>query len=246
MRLSFGVSRTEKEGMDLKKVCGLLFFCTLLTLLPAEAYLVRKGDSLASLSQKFHVAAEFWKAVDPHRNWDTLVAGQTLQLPDRHEVAVGETWYSLARKWGVEVAQLQVFNGVTAGGTLKAGAVLWVPPPNAAATKSFWPLTANYRVDGGRLKMVSFLVPGTSFESVSDGTVVFAGEYRGVGKVILVESPGKVLFGYGNFDLTSVSFGDRVKVGQVLGKTSPRTTARLVFFVSKEGASLDAAKTPRE
>ncbi|MEI8093974.1 MAG: LysM peptidoglycan-binding domain-containing protein [Spirochaetales bacterium] len=231
--------------MDLRKVSGLLFFSLLLRFLAAEDYLVLKGESLATLTAKFHVSVESWKAIDPTFDWKRLTPGQKLKLPERHVVAAGETLYSLARKWGVEVADILALNALEDGKALRAGGTLWIPSRSVVPKKGFWPLEASARPDGGKLKSVSFLLPGSDFVSVSDGTVVFTGEYRGVGKVILVESAAKVLFGYGNFEDSSLKWGQKVTKGQALGKTSARTTERLLFFVSKDGAALDPAQASR-
>jgi LysM repeat protein len=232
--------------MDLKKVSCLLFFSFLAATLPCEDYKIQKGDSLVTLTQKFGVSAESWKSLDPERDWSTLTTGETLKLPTRHSVISGDTLYSLAKSWGVEVADIRALNGLETGTALKIGAMLWVPAPQSSEPKGYWPVSGKPKSDSGRLKAVSFPVSGANFLSVTDGTVVFSGEYRGVGKVILVESPAKVVFGYGNFENALLKWGDKVAKGQVLGKTSSRVTERLSFFVSKDGEPLDPAKVARE
>jgi LysM repeat protein len=232
--------------MDLKKVSCLLFFSLLTVALPCEDYKIQQGDSLSTLTQKFHVSPDSWKNVDPERDWTTLATGETLKLPSRHPVVAGDTLYSLGKTWGVEIADILALNGLSAGTALRAGTMLWVPVPQTSEQKGYWPVAGKPKSDSGRLKAVSFPVSGANFFSVTDGTVVFSGEYRGVGKVILVESPAKVVFGYGNFEDTALKWGDKVSKGQVLGKTSSRATERLSFFVSKSGEPLDPAKVPRE
>jgi len=232
--------RTEIEGMDLQKVACLLFFSSMVfPVLTAEAYVIKKGDTLATVSRQYQVTPEVLKGVLPDQNWDKLPLGGILDLPARHVVVAGDTLYSLAKTWGVDVASIRALNRLSVSSPLRAGVTILVPEPKEVLVPGFWPVVAKPQKVDGKRQAVSFALAGSDFVSVSDGTVVYEGEYRGIGRVILVENKEKIVFGYGSFESSVVRFGQAVTKGQILGKTSVRPTVQLVFYASFKGEPLD-------
>jgi len=98
---------------------------------------------------------------------------------------------------------------------------------------------------GDKLKSVQFPTSGEAFRSVSSGTVVYRGEFRGVGRVLLVQGGDKTVFAYGNFETATVEFGQTVAAGQVLGNTSSRPAQKLLFFAFRDSQSLDVFTAKR-
>jgi len=240
------VSQTEIEGMDLPKVSCLLFFSLAAAFpLTSEAYVVQKGDSLSSLAKKYQVAPEVLKGGLPDQDWDKLTQGLTLELPKRYRVVPGDTLYSLAKAWGVEIADIRGLNRLEVSAGLKSGSTLLVPERPKTEVPGFWPVASVPRKETGKRLSVSFGSPGSAFVSVSDGTVVFEGEYRGIGRVILVENPEKTVFGYANYESALVRFGQAVAKGMVLGKTSDRPAERLHFFATRQSEPLDPFSAKR-
>jgi len=224
------------------KVSGLLFFALFLSFtLAAEDYRVQKGDSAASISQKAKVPAELLLRANPDQDWDQLKAGDRVVIPERYVVKAGDTLYSLCRLWGVEQADFLTLNGLSGPAALRSGQTVFVPAAVKvrSAETGLWPVAKTPHAEGDKLKSVTFSTAGEPFQSVSDGTVVFQGEFRGVGRVLLVQTPDKAVFGYGNFESSAVNFGQTVTKGQILGATSPRPSQKLSFFAFRQNEPLD-------
>jgi LysM repeat protein len=249
---SFRMSASDKEGM-IPQGIGLLFFAFLLLgPLAAEDYVVVKGDTATAVSAKKKVSAELLQRANPDEDWTKLKPGEHLFVPDKYTVKAGDTLYSLCRTWGVDQAAVLALNDLAGAAVLKSGQVLYIPAPKpvvkTAATvvpASFWPVDKTPKSEGDRLKSVSFATAGEAFRSVSSGTVVYQGEFRGVGRVLLVQRDDKTVFAYGNFENSSVEFGQAISRGQVLGTTSSRTSQRLAFFAFRQTESLDVFTAKR-
>ena len=87
-----------------------------------------------------------------------------------------------------------------------------------------------------------------SVRSISRGTVVHAGPWRGYGNVVIVESPGGFRLIYGANETLSVRRGDAVEVGTEVGKLGVHPTSgrpELVFIVLRNGIPVDPATAPR-
>jgi len=238
---------SEIEGM-IPKVISLLFFAILVswpTL--AEDYQVQKGDSSASISQKEKVPSELLVRANPGQDWDQLKAGDHVTIPDRYVVKSGDTVYSLCRLWGVDQTEFLTFNGLSSPTVLKSGQTVFIPAVKGKTTDSggFWPVGKVPHAEGDKLKSVTFATAGEPFRSVSEGTVVYQGEFRGVGRVLLVQASDKSVFAYGNFETSNVDFGQSVSKGQVLGTTSPRPSQKLSFFSFRQNEPLDVFATKR-
>jgi murein DD-endopeptidase MepM/ murein hydrolase activator NlpD len=105
--------------------------------------------------------------------------------------------------------------------------VSWVPscmPPPVAA-----PISVPYRAPAcpycaGHRGVGFDVAPGTPVRAVADGTVTFAGGVAGVRYVVVRHLDGRRAT-YGLLSTVVVAAGDRIRVGQVLA----RSTARLHF-----------------
>jgi len=246
---------SDKEGMIHKVVCLLFFVFVVALPVAAEDYLVQKGDTGTSIAQRKKVPAEVLQRANPDSRWDLLKVGDRLLVPDRYTVKTGDTLYSLARLWGVDQAAVLALNALSSQTSLKAGQVLYLPPrtkakvtPSVAPPATalpFWPVERTPHPEGDKLKSVTFASTGEPFRSVNTGTVVYLGEFRGVGRVLLVQGVDQTVFAYGNFEKASVEFGQAVTRGQVLGVTSPRTSQKLSFFAFKQTDSLDVFTAKR-
>jgi LysM repeat protein len=85
-------------------------------------------------------------------------------------------------------------------------------------------------------------------QSLTQGTVVSAGPYRGFSRVAIVETAGGYLYVYGGCESLSVKEGDRIGPGTELGKVGiDAVTGRpqLFFMVYRNNAPVDPAKAPR-
>jgi septal ring factor EnvC (AmiA/AmiB activator) len=85
-------------------------------------------------------------------------------------------------------------------------------------------------------------------KSLTQGTVVSAGPYRGFGKVVIIQRTGGYLYVYGGCESLNVKQGDRVAPGTELGKLGIDPVSikpQLFLLVRQNNAPLDPAKAPR-
>jgi septal ring factor EnvC (AmiA/AmiB activator) len=113
-----------------------------------------------------------------------------------------------------------------------------------------WPVDAKEVVYmTGKLYGVALLGERTeSVKSLTQGTVVSAGAWRGFGKVAIVEMTGGYLYVYGGCESLSVKAGDRVLPGTELGKLGIdgiSAKPQLFFLVYKSSTAIDPARAPR-
>lgn len=115
-----------------------------------ETYLVQKGDTLYSISRKYQITVAELRTANNLKEKDVLKAGQKLVIPtadigtaaalsstktknesktkqelapqtDTYVVQKGDTFYSLARKNGMTVAELLALNNLDSNAVLKTG-----------------------------------------------------------------------------------------------------------------------------
>ncbi len=101
--------------------------------LPAAAkaqreHVVRPGQSLARIAQRYEVSVENLAAANQLRRTSQLRPGQTLRIPERgvHYVGRGETLASVARQHGCSVADLRRANRLRSD-SLRLGQRLLLP-----------------------------------------------------------------------------------------------------------------------
>lgn len=100
-------------------------------------YIVKKGDSLYSISKKFNTTVDNLKSIN-NLTTDSLAIGQIIKLPgtssnntpsvseNTYTVKSGDTLYSIARKYNVSVDSLKEINNLSSN-TLGVGKVLKIP-----------------------------------------------------------------------------------------------------------------------
>jgi murein DD-endopeptidase MepM/ murein hydrolase activator NlpD len=84
--------------------------------------------------------------------------------------------------------------------------------------------------------------------SVSSGTVVSAGPYRGFGRVVIIKSDRGYDYVYGGCESLTVKKGDRVVAGSEVGKLGIDAVSlkpQLYFMVYQNSKPVDPAKAPR-
>ena len=87
-----------------------------------------------------------------------------------------------------------------------------------------------------------------SVKSISEGTVMFCGVYRGFGNVVFVQNKSGYMYVYSNLGKISVNEGDSITVNQKLGNVSVDTRngkSQLMFMVFKGSDPIDPSKAPR-
>lgn len=113
-----------------------------------------------------------------------------------------------------------------------------------------WPIAAKH-VAYMTGKLYGVVVTGERSEpvrSLTQGTVVSAGPYRGFGRVAIVQAPGGYVYVYGGCESLSVKVGDRVAPGSELGRLGIDALSerpQLFFLVYKDNVAVDPATAPR-
>ncbi len=162
-----------------------------------------------------------------------------------HTVAAGENLFRLSQQYGVTVEAIASENGLDDPMQLSAGRVLFIPgaapaprpapvaaaepPPRAPrdaqpgrAGRLLWPVRgviySPFGPRGGEHHDgLDLAAPeGTPVVAAADGTVVFAGEQRGYGRIILVAHAGDLVTVYAHNRDNQVHTGDKVVRGQQL------------------------------
>ncbi|GHV49201.1 peptidoglycan-binding protein LysM [Spirochaetia bacterium] len=130
-----------------------------------------------------------------------------------------------------------------------------VPEPRSTAAKTMdsslrWPVAAK-EVAYMTGKLSGVVVTGERSESVkslTQGTVVSAGPYRGFGRVAIIQVTGGYLYVYGGCESLTVKEGDRVGPGTELGKLGIDAVSQkpqLFFMVYRNNTPMDPSKAPR-
>jgi murein DD-endopeptidase MepM/ murein hydrolase activator NlpD len=199
------------------------------------------------------------------------VTGAALGVLSEYAVVRGDSFYGIARQFGTTVDAIRQANGLSESYVLKVGDKLKIPgtpggtvpsgtvagggapgtvAPALAAGALLWPVKAQ-TIEYMTGKTSGVMIRGEKAEpvrSISQGTVISAGPYRGFGQVIIVQSPGGYYYVYGGCATRSVNKGDRVLPGTELGMLGiDETTAQpeLFFMVYKSSTPIDPALAPR-
>ena len=198
-----------------------------------------------------------------------------LQIPEleTYRVTRDDTLFGIAKKFSMSVDDLKKINNL-ATDTIKVGQSLKVygsaeespqqfsialenaftDPRNYAGKKGdtslVWPVKAtSVTYVAGKISGVQIgAKKDESVSSISRGTVMFSGLYRGFGQVVFVQNALGYVYVYTGLASVSVQKGDAVSQGSMLGKTgvdSLNGKSGLTFMVYKNGKPMDPASAPR-
>ena len=188
----------------------------------------------------------------------------------------GDTLYGIARKFSVTVGAIQEANSLQANYVLKEGDTLkipsaagvqstaglpqgtgaaaasgtGIPAPASGSSALSWPVAAR-EISYMTGKLSGVVITGTRLEAVTSltwGTVLSAGPYRGFGRVAIVQVEGGYLYVYGGCESLSVKEGDRVSPGTEIGKLGVDAVSnkpQLFFMVYRSNSPIDPAEAPR-
>ena len=201
----------------------------------------------------------------PANNAAALPSGRNAAA--NYQVAMGDTLYGIAKKFSVTVAAILEANNLPSGHILRVGDTLKLPsgakpgqntgrtetvsaPAASAASNVLWPVSVvelNYMT--GKLNGVAITGKKTEpVKSLTYGTVLSSGPYRGFGRVVIVQVEGAYLYVYGGCENLSVKEGDKVSPGTELGNLGVDAVSgkpQLFFMVYKSNVPIDPAKAPR-
>ncbi len=187
--------------------------------------------------------------------------------PGWHTVQAGETLYSIATRYGLDVGQLAAWNDLGDGTMIRVGQRLRLVPsggapsggsrpvtPVASEAPPRWqwpvsgpvlarygesPLTASGIQLGGR--------PGDAIRAAAAGQVVYAGSgLVGYGELLIIKHSPSWLSAYGYNQTLLVREGERVEAGQTVarmgegpGASGSSRRPALHFEIRRNGMPLD-------
>jgi lipoprotein NlpD len=174
-----------------------------------------------------------------------------------HAVQPGENLYRIALRYGLRPEAVARANGLDDPGKLHAGQVLCIPPsvPERVETARApdrphldWPIRGvfygRFGKRGGEVHDgIDLAAPaGTPVQAAGPGKVLFAGEQRGYGLLVILEhAPGLVTLYAHNRDLR-VTEGQEVRARQVVatvGESGHSSGPHLHFEVRVDGVPVD-------
>ncbi|MDR0553605.1 MAG: M23 family metallopeptidase [Treponema sp.] len=204
-------------------------------------YRVNRGDTLSGIARRYGVTLADLRAVNGFSESHVLKEGERIKVP------FGQVESSLPPAVSGETPVAGILPG-----DLNFGDIVTRTTPAASGLDSSlrWPVAAKeIMYITGKLYGVALLGERAEpVKSLTQGTVVSAGPYRGFGRVAIVQMEGGYLYVYGGCESLSVKEGDRVGPGTELGKLgidSVSETPRLFFLVYQSNTPIDPAKAPR-
>lgn len=172
-------------------------------------YLVKRGDSLGSISKRYHLSVQELAEVNDLRSNRRLVVGQQLYIPRSH-------------KKGKELSE-EVVSTTPASAPVSAVGQAQEESPTFDTTRFIWPVngvvTSRFGVRHGRQHDgIDIGAPrGTKVISAASGRVVHAGKLSGYGNLVVVKHADNFFTAYGHLSSFAVREGDRVKQGDSIG-----------------------------
>ena len=198
-------------------------------------YRVQKGDNLTKIANKYGTTvAELRKSNGLNSN-STIKVGEILVIPRGTAVATNQA-SSKAQTQAKTPAKTQTKT---------------TTPVQSINDKApyFWPAEGEHSPLEGKLKGTMITTGKNSIiHSVSTGKVIYEGQYRGLGRVVFIESAGGYTYIYGGNEDTMVNVGDRVVPGTEIGVpiANMETGKTIVYFcVYRDGVPVDERKAPR-
>jgi len=191
--------------------------------------------------------------------------GQVLGALPIHTVLKGDTFYSIARNHHVPLEGLLAVNGLRETDILHIGQQLLIPQASAAALKGKqvaeveaslvaeglkleWPLKGMLYAKFGKKGKevhdgVDLAAPlGTPVKAAAAGKVLYAGEQKGYGKIVIVEHSAGLITLYAHNHELRVQTGDVVATGAVIatvGQSGRTSGPHLHFELRKNGLPVD-------
>jgi lipoprotein NlpD len=171
-------------------------------------------------------------------------------------VREGETLYAIARRYGLNPADLARWNGLGDGSLIRVGQKLRLQPPGGVAAapepagppvRWAWPTggTVAAAFGASRAAQTGMLISGAVGDPVraaADGVVVYAGNgLAGYGELLIVKHSEQWLSAYGHNSALLVREGERVSGGQAIARMGlgPGRQPLLHFEVRRNGVPVD-------
>jgi len=172
-----------------------------------------------------------------------------------HIVAPDESLSKLKDIYGISIAALKKYNNIAENHSLKKGASIFIPgsptvlnarrenymkavkskdgAARSKAQKFDWPVKGKVVSKFSPESKGIFIktAPNSSVKSISAGEVVFAGQMKGYGNLIIVDHLDGMFSIYGNNKKNLVKKGDNIKNGQKLAVSGEKASSRVYFEI---------------
>ncbi|RLJ71437.1 murein DD-endopeptidase MepM/ murein hydrolase activator NlpD [Hydrogenivirga caldilitoris] len=232
-------------------------------------YVVKRGDSLKEIAQKFGVNWRDIKAANRLRS-NTIFVGQKLKIPTSEEksaetsktyrrgevvyikyrVRRGDSLQRIAQKFGVNWRDIKAANRLRSD-VIRVGQLIKVPVPKKAFERKYIDkpkidiafLPVDGKVEEGSRGVDIYASCGEKVRAVDSGKVIYSGDDLSTyGNMVIVEHAGYLsIYAYNMQNL--VDRGDNVAKGEVIGKVGLKPGSgkcALHFEVrTKDGAVLN-------
>lgn len=223
-----------------------------------QTYIVKEGDALLNLSEKFSQSLSIIKANNP-KVTTNLQIGQKLIFPSingiYYIVKNGDSLYDISIKYKVDIDIIRKYNNID-GNTLQIGQELFLKDPSLKALppvdgenfkmpvrysgitspygNRFHPVLKRYILHSG-VDLVARYIPVSASKA---GTVTFVGVAGGYGNLIKIKHSDGYETRYAHLNKILVKKGQKISQGQVIaesGMTGRVTGPHLHFEVRKNG-----------
>jgi murein DD-endopeptidase MepM/ murein hydrolase activator NlpD len=208
-------------------------------------YRVVRGEAFYGISRRFGTTVEAIRAANSLKEDYVLKEGDMLRIPQAAAPSAVLAAPGTAAAAGTSPA------AVSGGPALapKDAAPRQTAPGKMDASVR-WPVAAKELsyLTGKLYGVVLLGEQSEPVKSLTTGTVVSAGPYRGFGRVAIVQMAGGYLYVYGGCENLSVKEGDKVMPGTELGRLGVDAVSakpQLFLLVYRNNNPIDPAKAPR-
>lgn len=227
-------------------------------------YKIKPGDSLWNIARKTGLSIDTLLSINNLKNVHIIQPGTEIRIPNKdgifYKVKPGETIESIAKKFKVPAEDIININELT-DESLSEGEDIFIPkahldlrerinilgrflmPVLGRISSGFgWrrhPITRRRDFHTG----LDIAAPyGTPVRAAESGKIIFAGRYRGYGKMVIIRHSGGYSTRYGHLSRIKAKYGQRVRQGQVIGyvgKSGLATGPHLHFEIRRYGRPIN-------